>query len=156
MKPIWYVLAVTSLLALILVGAHHVVAQPQNQPYVGGGLIAGNIYGFDMFDQLQPIAWATVSANNGLTTFTSYSGGGGFYEMYVPSGLYNVTVIEPGYVTQANSVAVANGSSSSINFYLEQSHVPVPEFPTELVLSVTLMVTLCATLLALRRRKRIK
>jgi hypothetical protein len=156
MKPIWYVLAVTSLLALMLIGGKHAAAQPQPQPNVGGGLIAGNIYGFDMFDELQPIAWATVNANNGATTFTSYSGGGGFYEMYVPSGLYNVTVVEPGYVTQADSVAVANGSSSSINFYLEQSHVPVPEFPTELVLSVTLIVTLCAALLALRRSKRIK
>jgi hypothetical protein len=156
MKPIWYVLAVTSLLALMLIGGKHAAAQTQPQPNVGGGLIAGNIYGFDMFDELQPVVWATVNANNGLTTFTSYSGGGGFYEMYVPSGLYNVTVVEPGYVTQAIAVSVANGSSSSINFYLEQSHVPVPEFPTELVLSVTLTVTLCAALLALRRTKRIK
>jgi hypothetical protein len=117
-------------------------------------MITGSVYGFDMYDELQPIVWATISAYNGQTTFTSYSGGGGYYEMYVPSGSYNVTVVEPGYLAYTNAVSVAPGSASSINFYLEQSHVPVPEFPSGIVLSITLVLTLSAALLAMRRRKR--
>jgi len=117
-------------------------------------MITGSVYGFDMWDQLEPIAWATVNANNGRATFTSYTGGGGYFEMYVPSGFYNVTVVEPGYVAYTNQVNVAPGSASSINFYLEQSHVPVPEFPSGIVLSVTLILTLSAALLAIRRIKR--
>ena len=74
--------------------------------------------------------------------------------MYVPSGLYNVTVVEPGYLAYSNAVSVAPGSASSINFYLELSHVPVPEFPSGIVLSVTLVLTLSAALLAIRRTKR--
>jgi hypothetical protein len=156
MKPIWYVVAVTLVIALTL-GANHVMAQPQPQQSYGGdggGMITGSVYGFDMWDELQPIAWASINANNGVTTFTAYSGGGGYYEMYVPSGSYNVTVVEPGYVTYTDAVSVAPGSASSINFYLEQSHVPVPEFPSGIVLSVTLVLTLCAALLAMRRTKR--
>ena len=156
MKPIWYVVAVALVIALTLF-ANHVMAQPEPQQSYGGdggGMITGSVYGFDMWDQLEPIAWATVNANNGRTTFTAYTGGGGYYEMYVPSGLYNVTVVEPGYLAYTNQVSVAPGSASSINFYLEQSHVPVPEFPSGIVLSVTLVVTLCAALLAIRRTKR--
>jgi len=154
MKPVWYVIAVTSILALMILGVKHAAAQPQLQPSQGGGLITGNVFGFNMWNQLEPIAWASVTANNGVITLTSYSSGSGYYEMYVPSGVYNVTVIEPGYLTQASAVSVSDGSTSSINFYLEQSHVPVPEFPSGILLSVTLIVTLSATLLALRRTKR--
>ena len=156
MKPIWYVFTVTLVIALTL-AANHVMAQQQPQQSYGGdggGMIYGAIYGFDMYDELQPIAWATINANNGQTTFTAYSGGGGSYEMYVPSGNYNVTVVEPGYLAYSNAVSVAPGSSSSINFYLEQSHVPVPEFPSGAVLTITMVLTLSAALLAMRRRKR--
>jgi hypothetical protein len=158
MKPIWYLVAVTLVIALTL-AANHVMAQPQPQQSYGGdggGMITGSVYGFDMYDALEPIAWATVNANNGRTTFTAYSGGGGYYEMYVPSGFYNVTVIEPGYVAYTDAVNVAPGSASSINFYLEQSHVPVPEFPSGMILSATLVLTLSAALLAIRRTKRRK
>jgi len=156
MRPIWYVVAVTLVIALTL-GANHVMAQPQPQQSYGGdggGMITGSVLGFDMYDELEPIVWATVNANNGRTTFTAYTSGGGYFEMYVPSGFYNVTVIEPGYLPYTDAVSVAPGSASTINFYLEQSHVPVPEFPSGLLLSATLVVTLSAALLAIRRTRR--
>lgn len=118
-------------------------------------MIQGNVYGFDMWDQLQPIAWASVIASNGQNKFVAYSSGGGYYAMYVPAGVYNVTVDPPGYATYSNSVAVSDGSTSSINFYLEQSHVPVPEYPPGafvLVLFVALASVLVVQRTMLRRR----
>ncbi len=66
--------------------------------------------------------------------------------MFIPVGNYNVTVTEPGYVSYSTSVSVSGGSSSVINFYLEESHVPIPEFQSELV-SVVLVLSLIAVLL---------
>jgi hypothetical protein len=138
-------------------GGKLVGAQPQAQPFYGygGGMITGSVYGFDMFDELVPIAWASVYANNGQTTFVAYTGGGGYYEMYVPQGTYNVTVVEPGYVSYSSAVAVSPGSASTINFYLEQSHIPVPEFPSG-VISIVTVLSLAAVLIAARRTRRTK
>ncbi|MGP8069000.1 MAG: hypothetical protein ACLP5V_03835 [Candidatus Bathyarchaeia archaeon] len=88
---------------------------------LGGGEITGSVYGFDLCQQLHPIGYASVTANNGQTAFVAYSSGGGYYEMYVPQGTYNVTVVETGYVTNSTSVNVSTNSSSAVNFYLEES-----------------------------------
>jgi hypothetical protein len=118
-------------------------------------MIIGSILGFNMYNQLEPISWASIYANNGQHTFVSYSDAGGYYEMYVPQGMYNVTVVEPGYVPYSNAVSVGDGSTSTINFYLEQSHVPVPEFPSGMVSAVAVLA-LAAVLVAARRTKRTK
>lgn len=152
-----YVVVATLAVALLFLGAKLVVAQTQPSQYYGpgGGMITGYILGFDMYDQLQPIDWARITANNDHYAFVAYSGAGGYYEMFVPTGAYNVTVVEPGYKPYSNTVAVSNGSASRINFYLEQSHVPVPEFPSGMM-SIISIVTLSGALLALRRIKRRK
>ena len=113
-------------------------------------MIEGTVLGFNMNNYLEPIAWATVSANNGVHTFVAYSGAGGFYSMFVPTGMYNVTVVEPGYTTYSSAVAVSDGSTSSINFDLELSHVPVPEFQPNFTLMV-MILTLGAALVIRRR-----
>jgi aspartate/methionine/tyrosine aminotransferase len=73
--------------------------------------------------------------------------------MFVPAGTYNVTVVEPGYKAYSNVIAVSNGSASTINFYLEQSHVPVPEFPSGIVQALA-VVAMSAALIAMRRKRR--
>jgi len=73
--------------------------------------------------------------------------------MFVPAGNYNVTVTEPGYKPYSNAVAVSAGSASTINFDLEESHVPVPEFPSGMI-SVIAVVALSAALMAMRRTRR--
>jgi hypothetical protein len=154
MKHVRYVILATVIVALMLLGCKSVLAQTRTDQYSGGGAITGYVYGFDMFDQLQPIAWATVTANNGQYTFVAYSGSGGYYSVFVAtSGSYNVTVVEPGYKSYSSIVSVSPGSASTINFYLEQSHVPVPEFPSGMV-SVIAMAALSVSMLALRRRRR--
>ena len=128
--------------------------QPQQQYFgTGGGMIMGTVLGFNMWDQLEPVAWATVTADNGQRTFVAYSSSGGFYEMFVPTGSYNVTVIQPGYLSYSNAVAVSDGSTSHINFTLEQSHVPVPEFQPNLAL-VVMILTLGAALVIRKRSKK--
>jgi hypothetical protein len=157
MRSIRYLVVVAFAFAVLLIGSRLASAQPQvQQSYdAGGGMITGSVYGFNMYNQLEPIAWASVSANNGHYTFVTYSDGGGYYEEYVPQGLYNVTVVEPGYVSYSNAVVVSPGSTSTINFYLEQSHIPVPEFPAGMASAVA-MLAFAAVLIAARRTRRRK
>jgi hypothetical protein len=144
-------------LGILLLGVKLASAQPQAQQVfgAGGGEIVGSVYGFDMYDQLQPISWASVYANNGRNTFVAYTDGGGYYDMFVPQGMYNLTVVEPGYVSYSTAVAVSPGSASTINIDLEESHVPVPEFPSGMVSAVAILA-LGAVLVATRRNKRTK
>ena len=129
-------------------------AQPGPTQFGGGGYITGQVLGFNMYDQLEPVQWATVYASNGQRTFVAYSSSGGFYSMFVsPIGFYNVTVVEAGYKISSSTVAVSDGSTSSINFILEQSHVPIPEFPAGMAF-VTLSVLSLAMLILRRRRWR--
>jgi hypothetical protein len=158
MMPKRYVAVIAGFtIAMLVLGTRFVGAQPQPQQQfgAGGGLITGSVYGFDMFDELIPIAWAPVYANNGQRTFTAYTSGGGYYEMYVPQGTYNVTVVQPGYVPQGSVVAVSPGSASTINFYLEESHVPVPEFPSGMASAIAVLA-FAAVLVAVKRTKRRK
>jgi len=158
MKLTRYVALAAFSVAVILLGTRMVNAQSQVQQVygAGGGEIAGYVYGFDMYNQLEPIAWAPVTANDGQYSFVAYTGGGGYYEMYVPQGTYNVTVNEPGFVPQTISVAVSPGSANTaINMYLYQSHIPVPEFPSGAVSAITI-VALAAVLVAAKRTKRRK
>jgi hypothetical protein len=157
MAPTRYVAIVAFTIAMLVLGTRFVGArpQPQQQFGAGGGMITGSVYGFDMFDELEPIAWAPVHANSGQYSFTAYTGGGGYYEMYVPQGTYNVTVVQPGYIAYSSVVSVSAGSASTINFYLEESHVPVPEFPSG-VASAIAVLALAAVLVAVKRTKRRK
>jgi hypothetical protein len=157
MSQVRYLVLSMLAIALMMLGTGFVAAQshsPQNYGGPGGGMIRGYVLGFDMYDQLQPVAWATIYARNGQQVLPpAYSDGGGYYEMYVPAGTYNVTVVETGFKPYSSTVAVTNGSTSSINFYLEESHVPVPEFPAGMATLITI-ATLSAALLAMRRAKR--
>jgi len=154
MRPIRYFAIVAFTIGVLLLGVKLVGAQTQVRQVfgAGGGEIVGSVYGFDMYDELQPISWASVYANNGRNTFVAYSDGGGYYEMFVPQGMYNVTVVEPGYVPYSTAVAVSPGSASTINIYLEESHLPVPEFPSGMVSAVAVLA-LAAVLVAVRRTK---
>lgn len=157
MKLVCYVLLAAGIIALALLGTRVAAAQSQPTPSYGpgGGQITGYVLGFDMYDQLQPIEWASVTAIKGQYQFVAYTGSGGHYEMYVPAGDYNVTVVEPGYKAYSNTVAVSDGSASTINFYLEQSHVPVPEFPTGMASTIAVVAIIAAlAVMKLRKRKR--
>lgn len=140
-------------IALVLLGSRLVVANSQIDQYVGaggGGMIRGTVLGFNMYDQLEPIAWASVTAASAYHSFIAYTSSGGVYEMFVPVGTYNVTVLQPGYRAYSNIVSVSDGSTTSINFILEQSHVPIPEYQPNGALVV--MVLALAAALVIKRR----
>jgi hypothetical protein len=74
--------------------------------------------------------------------------------MFLPQGAYNLSVSPPGYKAYSQSVAISDGSATTINMYLYQSGVPVPEFPTQtLSLAVAFIITI-GLLTKVRRRKR--
>jgi len=138
------------LLAVVVVatilGTRAVFAHDQPRQY-GGGYIHGWVYGFNYDNYLLPASWANVTATSGRDAFHAASGVNGGYEMFLPVGAYNVTATEPGYISLSTAVSVSDGSSSVINFYLYESHVPVPEFQSQF-LSLVLMLSLAAVLLA--------
>ncbi|HKM75160.1 MAG TPA: carboxypeptidase-like regulatory domain-containing protein [Candidatus Bathyarchaeia archaeon] len=130
-------------------------SQPTQSYYGGGGYLSGQVLGFDYLNYLTPVAWARVTATNGLYSLSTSTGGDGYYGMFLLAGTYNVTVTEPGFLTHTISVAVSDGSSSSINFYLNESQIPVPELQPQMI-SIALAIALAATLLTKRALKRTK
>jgi hypothetical protein len=52
----------------------------------------------------------------------------------------------PGYGSQSFTLAISEGQAAGYNVYLEETGVPVPEFPTALVVLVTVsmkVLTMC-------------
>jgi hypothetical protein len=144
-----YVAAIGFMFALLILSAPHASAQVMG----GGGMIFGHVYGFDMWDGLVPLVWVTVTATNQNYQFQASTGGQGTFEMYVPVGTYNLTVDAPGYSTYPLNVSVSDGGSSAATFYFEQSHVPIPEFPTQ-ALTLIIAMVLAVTLLSRKRRQK--
>jgi hypothetical protein len=153
MRLLPYTVTVAFILAVLFVGVSNVNAQAQSAPTQTGGRIEGTVYGYTMYNQLITIAWAQVIASNQQYQFTTQSAGGGEYGMYVPGGVYNLSVSVQGYVQQSFSVSVSDGSLSNVNFVLERSNVPVPEFSTQ-ILSALMIVAIAAALFAKRAAKR--
>jgi hypothetical protein len=141
------------LVAVLLIGTRLVDAH-QPQYYGGtGGTISGMIVG----PGGNVLDWTQVNANNGNQTFEAFSGFSGFYLMRVPVGTYMVSVHDPynpQYWAPNANVTVTNGSSSTVDFDLQQSSPStVAEFQPNLsVLAV--IVALAATCIATRRLKR--
>jgi len=64
------------LLGTSLAYAH---SQPTQSYYGGGGYLSGQVLGFDYLNYLTPVAWAKVTATNGLYSLSTSTGGGGYY-----------------------------------------------------------------------------
>jgi len=108
-----------------------------------------------MYDELIPLEWVDITASNGQYRFTTQSWADGGYHMFLPVGMFDLTASEPGYVSYSLSITVSDGASlNGINFYLEQSHVPIPEFPINMV-SLLMIATLVGALLVKRAVKRL-
>jgi|SRR5208282_2471174 len=149
------VLATVIAVGLLGTGSVFAHSQPTQSYYGGGGYVSGQVLGFDYLNYLTPVAWARVTATNGVYSLSTSTGGDGYYGMFLLAGTYNVTVTEPGFLQHSISVAVSDGSSSSINFYLNESQIPVPEFQPQMI-SVAIAIALAATLLTKRVSKRTK
>jgi len=155
MRPLPYALIAGIVLAMVLATMGTASAGEQPAQF-GGGFVSGFVYGYSMYDELIPINWATITASNDLYTFTTYSYADGGYGFYLPTGTFNMTVDEPGFIPQSRSITISDGSSTSgFNFFLERSNVPIPEFPTHFI-SLLMIVAMAGALVVKRsiRRKR--
>ena len=136
---------VTTLLIGFSLGGHAEELYPQ------GGGIQGRILGFDMHDQLVPLSWATVIAEIDGEVVAEASSHDGYYEMFVPGGEVTLTVEHPGYISQMADVYVSPGSSTTINFTLERSNEPIPEYAVYIA-PIVMAIAMITLLIALRKR----
>ena len=109
--------------------------------------INGTIRGLDMYDNLIPLSWATVTAYG--PTLTATSSLDGIYEMWIVKGTYTLGVSYPGYETQGVEIQVSMGWETPVDFNLTPTSNTTPELPTAELMSAVLLVIACASL---RRR----
>jgi hypothetical protein len=149
MRPVLGALAVGIVLVMLVLGSRPTIAQAPQQ----GGYVQGWVYGFDMYDELVPLEWVNVTASNGNYQFVASTGANGSYEMFLPEGTYNLTVSAPGYKSYSRTIAVSDGSTSTVTVYLYESGVPVPEFPAQAI-SLLVMLGVATALLTKKATKR--
>ena len=108
-------------------------------------------------DQYLPTGYAEDSTGNATTTASGADGGSTIYsadaqyEMYQQSGTYELSVESPGYAAKSSNITVGSGQDvTGYNFYLEQDHVPIPEFGPV----IALVAALGASLFILRRNRK--
>ena len=150
--------AVIPILALLIVSAVSAVTirtagASRGEVLLGaGGRIHGMIYGFNVYDELIPISWASVTAiRDGQTVDKAYSNDGS-YEMFVPSGDFQIVVEAPGFFSETKTLFVGDGSDYALDFYMERNNQPIPEFSTVAV-QVIAVLSLISTLLLIRKKK---
>jgi hypothetical protein len=156
MRLLPYVVALAIVLAVLSVGMGAVSAQSQPAQGYGGGEVQGFVYGYTIYDELIPLDWVPVTATSNEYNFTTSTFGNGGYHMFLPVGDYNMSVYEPGFKPYSMSISVADGASlNGLNFYLERSEVPIPEFPGQ-TLTFIMIVAFASALLLKRAAKRRK
>jgi hypothetical protein len=125
----------------------------------GGGTIYGKVYYYDQYQNLHPLSWAQVIAEDvsGQTIVASSSTNGN-YMIWAPPGSYNVTASSPSYgpalIPMTQSVVVSDGGSVGVDFYLQPSGKPVPEYPSPLAPVMLALAALAVVIMTRRPRAR--
>jgi hypothetical protein len=109
--------------------------------------VYGNIRGLNMYDDLIPLSWATVTAYGPILTATSSLDG--FYEMWIVNGTYALGVSYPGYEVQGVEIQVSMAWETPVDFNLTPTASTTPELSTTGLMSAALLVIACVSL---RRR----
>lgn len=159
MNPVLALMWAPIALALLLFWGGSAAALASPQYYTGPG---GQITGYVIGENGYPVDWALVNATDGYHSYAAFSGMSGMYMIWVPAGVYTVSVHSSGYFSgyfpgySANS-AIANVTNNSIvrvDFRLKQATVQVPELAPGLAPTV-LFLTLGAVLVIKRRVSRL-
>jgi len=144
------------LLALLLALSAGVLSLVVSTTYVvaaDGGYVEGGVYWIDQYDNMRPMAWAQVTADNGESPPIVAYATNGSYVMWLPAGTYDITASsDPGFYPKSASVVVSPGSSTSVDFTLEPTGKPIPEL-TPWTQPIIILVTLTITAVAVRRQK---
>ncbi len=124
------------------------------------GFISGQVFGFTWSDELRTQSWTVLQAvsADGKQTFNYYTFDS-YYSLYLPAGTWKFTVYtwsparNQGFKTITNTVVISNGQITfGVNYYLERSNIPIPEFTaTALLAFAALLSSLYVT-----KRKRAK
>ena len=135
------VLLVLAVLAGLLSGA--VITAPA--VHAMNGSVHGEVYWVDQYNDMHPMAWAKVSADDGVSSITAYTTDGS-YSMWLLPGTYTITASsDPGfYPASTPNVVVSAGSSTPLDFTLQPTGKPVPELPSwaqPLILLSAIVVT---------------
>ena len=144
-------LAVAVFISLTLVAFVFMIA-PSNASM---SVIRGTVYWYDQYGNLRPLAWVQVIAegDSGEPAVVS-STTDGTYMMWVAPGTYNVTASsDPGYTPVSHMVTVSPGGVAAVDFQLEPSGKPIPEYPSTLA-PVMLAIAALAAAIMIRRRGR--
>ena len=78
--------------------------------------VFGRVYGLNMYQDLLPLSWATITAY-GPTLEATYSADG-FYEMWLMDGIYILAAASAGYETEATEIYVSSGWETPVDFEL--------------------------------------
>jgi hypothetical protein len=109
--------------------------------------VNGTVRGLDMYDNLIPLSWATITAYG--PTLTATSSLDGVYEMWIVNGTYTLGVSYPGYETQGVEIQVSMAWETPVDFNLTPTGNTTPELSTTGLMSAALLVIACVSL---RRR----
>jgi len=120
----------------------------------GGGTLRGAVWGYNMYDEAVPLVWARVSAySDGVLVESVSTGFNGSYIMFLPAGLLNVTVEHPGFKMQTKVIGISEGGVAQMNFYLERSEIPIPEFEAYLLPIVVVALLVLTKAVAKKKRR---
>jgi hypothetical protein len=109
--------------------------------------VNGTVRGLDMYDNLIPLSWATVTAYG--PTLTATSSLDGVYEMWIVNGTYTLGVSYPGYEVQGVEIQVSMAWEMPVDFNLTPTSSTTPELSATEWVSASPLVIACASL---RRR----
>ena len=109
--------------------------------------VYGYVGGLDMYDDLIPLSWATVTAYGPILMATSSLDG--FYEMWIVNGTYTLGVSYPGYEAQGVEIQVSMAWETPVDFNLTPTGSTTPELSATEWMSAAMLVIACASL---RRR----
>jgi len=121
--------------------------------HVYGRFSETGIRWFNVFGELYPLSWAQILAT-GPTSAVAYSTDGDF-DLWLPNGTYTISVGVPlyhVYQPQSVTIAITDGSETSLGFNLIETGIPIPEFSTTQF--ATLVMILVSLLFSRRLKKR--
>jgi hypothetical protein len=114
--------------------------------------ISGFAYTRNYMGDFRAGSWQSVTAAGATQTLTAWGPFDGNYYTYVQPDTYTVTAQGPGYQSASRTVVTTwGGISSGQGFYLEESGIPIPEFPATGLLA---LVSAPAGLIHILNRKR--
>jgi hypothetical protein len=114
--------------------------------------ISGTAYVRNWMGDFRAGSWQDVTAQGATSTTRAWGPIDGFYYTYIKPDTYTVGASGPGLKSGSRTVVTTwGGVSGGQDFYLEESGIPIPEFPAAGLLA--LVSALAASLYLLRWKK---